>query len=348
MNTNYSAQGSATIKRLRNGDTLYLTLEGNGIALFQSIDPTALSPTPSPSWKVKANQPELTPKITSARGSSVTLSNHTWKYRGTLLVFSGALDGDYTKDSTGKFEMNKSTGALRIISDLASVTNYGNEVLTYSCTATVGDLSYNFTRDRDITIVRAGAGTYTGVLTATAMQIGGTETSTIKSKFYEGTVEKDSYYIKWFKNGSEEEITKFRGNKSIEVTRDDVSGSTLFVAHFFANSSAIEPLARAAIRIIDNNDEYQVNFIYASDNRFVDEGKPVVIKGQIINATTNSAVTPISATWRCAVMDTQNWDEIRSVEGDTVTITTQDTDRITNGVALQNDIEVVASVDFAI
>lgn len=347
MRTTYSAQGSATVKRLRNGDTLYLTLEGNGIALFQGIDPTALSPTPTPSWKVAANQPMLTPKVTSARGNTVTITNHQWKYNGTALIFNGAIDADFTKDSTGKFEMNASTGALKIIDDIASASNYGNDVLTYSCTVKVGELSYNFTRDRDISIVRMGAGIYTAVLVASAMQIGDGETSTIKSYLYAGTELATDYYIRWFKNGEDSELTKFAGSKNVTITRDDVDGSTLFIAKFYSSSTSTQVIARAVQRIIDNKDEFQVNFVFVSDNRTVDAGKPVTMKGQVINTTTNSVMTLTNPKWKITVMDTQNWKEIRTVENtDSVTVTTEDTDRTVDGVEQQNDVELIGEVEF--
>ena len=38
MAESYSAQNSITIKRLRSNDSLMLTFENNGIALFQAVD----------------------------------------------------------------------------------------------------------------------------------------------------------------------------------------------------------------------------------------------------------------------------------------------------------------------
>ena len=357
--TQFSASGSATVKRLRNGETLYLTLEGNGVPLFQGIDPSALSPTPIPSWKVEANQPEETPKVTSSRGSTVKISNHSWKYNGVALEFTGATDGAYTKDSTGKFKMNKSTGALRIIDDLASTSNYANDVLTYSCLATVGDLTFEMTRDREISIVRMGAATYSGALVATKMQIGTGETSVITSSLYSGTGAVSNYYMKWYKNNESSEIMKFASKKQITVGRDDVDGSTLFIGCFFANSTSNEPLAKVGIRIVDNNDEYMVVFTFVSSNRIVDEGKPVTLKGQIVNTTTNSIVDTANANpkWKITAYDTQNWQKTQEVHTDTITITTADTDRsveITNAngskqkVEQQNDIELVGEVEFTL
>lgn len=350
MSTNYSAKGSATVRRLKNGDTVYLTLEGNGIALFQGIDPTALTPTPTPSWKVAANQPELRPKFTSARNNTIKIVNHEWKYMGTLLVFTGASDGSYTKDSTGKFEMNKATGALKIISDLADSDNFGNNVLTYTGKIEAGETTYTLSRDRDVTIVKMGAGIYTGVLTATKMQIGDGETSVIKTALYAGTALATDYYVKWFKDGDTNEITKFKGQKSITVGRDDIDSSTLFLAIFFASSAATQPLARSGIRIVDNQDEFMVVYQFVSDNKAVDTRKPVTMKGQVINTTKNSVVdlTNANPSWESVVMDTQHWVEIRTVNSDTVTITTDDTDRTYNGVKEENDVEIEGSVNFTL
>ena len=72
----YSAQGSITIKRLRNGDNFFISLEvTNGIPLFQGVDEK--TGAVSPDWTVAANQPIITPRVTSARGNSVSLSMHT-------------------------------------------------------------------------------------------------------------------------------------------------------------------------------------------------------------------------------------------------------------------------------
>ena len=85
----YSAQGSITIKRLRNGDNFFISLEiTNGVPLFQGVDEK--TGTASPDWTVPANQPIITPKVTSARGNAVDLSFHSWKYNGVALNFNGA------------------------------------------------------------------------------------------------------------------------------------------------------------------------------------------------------------------------------------------------------------------
>lgn len=339
MSNQYSAQGSITVKRLRSGDTLFLTFDNNGIPLYQGVDPT--SGAVSPDWSVAANQPLQTPKVTSARGNSVTLSDHAWKYNGTLLVFSGAEDGNYTKDTTGKFEMNTATGALKVIANLASATNYANDTMEYSCTATVAGVEYTLTKTIDITIQSVGASSYEGLLSATTEQISSAITSTqIASKLILGTSELSSYYVKWYKTDLTSEWTDKAGQKTITVTRDDVDGTTLFIAAFYAAQGDSTPVARAAIRIIDASDGFQIVYAITSDNKTVDTGKDVVVTGKIVNMRTNAEVTATGAVWTTEVMNTKSWTATQSVSSNVVTVTTADTDT-SDG---ENDVEVTGSV----
>ena len=90
--SDYSAQGSITIKRLRNGDSLYISFNTNGKPLYQGVDTSTGSV--SPDWTVAANQPIITPKVTSVRGNTVVRSSHQWKWNGQTLLFTGATSAD--------------------------------------------------------------------------------------------------------------------------------------------------------------------------------------------------------------------------------------------------------------
>lgn len=339
---NYSAQGTLTIKRVRNGDTLFLTFDNNGIPLYQGVDPT--SGVVSPDWTVAANQPIQTPKVTSARGNSVYLSNHAWSYNGNTLVFSGAQDGNYIKDSTGKFEMNPSTGELKMIANLASKINFANDTLIYSCTATVNGIESTLTKSVDVTIQSVGASSYAGLLTATTEQLSSTVPSAqIASKLFLGTSDLSSYYVKWYKEDLFHEWTDKAGQKTITVTRDDVDGTTLFIAEFYANQGDANSVTRAAIRIIDVSDGFQIVYAITSDNKVVDTGKNVTVTGSIVNMRTNAAVTAENAKWTTEVMNTKTWTATQSVNSDTVTVTTADTDT-DNG---ENDVEIVGTVEWS-
>ncbi len=346
MANNYSAQGSITIRRLRNGDTLFISFDNNGKPLYQGVDTT--SGNVSPDWTNPENQPMLTPKVTSARGASLTLSNHTWKYNGNTLVFNGAEDGDFIIDSTGKFEMNPTNGALKIIANLASTTNYASDTLSYSCTATLQGVEYNLSKDADITIQASGASSYTGTITATTEQITAAVTSTtLRTDLHLATTDYRAsgldYYVKWYKQDLDHQWTDKAGQKDITVTRDDVDGTTLFIAEFYENSSSATPVCRAAIRIIDASDDFQIIYTITSTNKTVDTGKPVTVTGRIVNMRTNSQVTAPGATWQTQVMDKTTWAPTQTVNSNVVTVTTADTDT-ENG---QNDVEVTGSVTWS-
>lgn len=354
----YSAQNSITVRRLRNGDTLFITIENNGVALYQSVD-TATGLV-SPSWGTGTSQvhPVLTPKVTSARGNTVTLSGHTWSYNGTALSFNGSavtVDGvSYTLSTTdSRFGMS-SAGALVILGDLASKSNPASDNLTYSCTATCASVSYTLTKSVDIQIQNGGASAYYGTILADTQQLSATVTSaTLKTALYQGGTRVTSYYVKWEKDS--EEWTAKAGQASPTVTISDVDGTQLFIANFYLSSTDTTPVFVAAIRITDTNDDYHVGHRYVNadgtttgtPNREVSTSSPVYVQSYIINVRTNQEITsPSSASWTSYIMDKDTWDALSTIAGsgatNLVTITTAHTD--VDGA--QKDVEVVSEVTF--
>ena len=353
MNT-YSAQNSITVKRLRNGDTFFITLENNGIALFQGVDPTTGNVTPD--WTQAANQPIITPKVTSARGNTVSLGSHRWNYNGNDLNFNGAVSGDWRTDSTGKFQLNTTTGALRIIANLASATNVAADTLTYSCVATVTGVDYNLTKSVDVQIQNVGASSYYGTINATSEQL--TELvsqTTVATKLYLGSKEQSGYAVKWYKDDT---LWSDKSGASITVNRGDVDGTQLIIAEFYKNASDTTPVFRAGIRIIDTLDDFHVEHRYVNSdkttnnaNREVDTGKPVYVEAYVVNVRTNTELTSItSAKWVSNVMDKDSWTSLLRVPAsgtntgatNLVTITTAQTD--VNGA--EKDVEVVSEVEW--
>lgn len=338
----YSAQGSITIKRLRNGDNFFISLEiTNGVPLFQGVDEK--TGVPNPDWTVAANQPIITPRVTSARGNSVDLSSHSWKYNGVALNFNGAETDGWKADSTGKFKMNVSTGALRIVQNLASEVNCANDTLTYECVATISGVEYNLTKSIDILIQTVGANGYIGFIIASTEQLTAEVTScTLDTKLMLAADYVTSYYVKWYKDDTL--WTAKNGQKSITVGRNDVDGTQLFIAEFYKDSSSNTPLYRAGVRIIDTLDEFQVQLAITSANKEVSPGNNVVVEAKVVNMRTNTVVSPAGAVWSLRVMEKKNWSEKRLVSTNTITITTADTDNPTTGE--ENDVEIHAEVDF--
>lgn len=339
MAYDFSAQNSITIKRLRSSDSLTLTFDNNGIPLFQGVDEKTGAVTPD--WTKAANQPIRTPKVISARGLGVTLSGHTWTYNGLTLNFNGASSGEWRTDSTGKFQMNTSTGAIKVVRNLASKTNIASDVLYYRCIATVAGVEYTLNKELPITIQSIGANSYYIAILATTEQLTSKVTSaTLTTKLYASANEVTDYYLKWYKD--DEAWAAKNGQKSITVGRSDVDGTQLFIAEAYKTSADAQPIARAGIRIIDTADEFQVVCYISSTNKEVDVGSPVTVSAKIVNMTTGATYTPSSASWKMNVMNKENWTSLKSSSSSSISVSTTETDR--NGQFY--DVDVVAECDF--
>lgn len=320
----YSAQAGITIRRLRNGDTLYLTLEVGAKPLFQAVDPQ--TGIVSPDWTVAANQPVITPNVNSTRQNTVNLSNHSWTHNGSVLNFNGATSGGYTTDSTGKFACNLSTGALKIIGNLASPSQMANDTLQYSVDATVGGILYHLSKSIDVQIQAAGASSYFGFINASTTQLdSGHSSATLQANLWLSTSPVNSFYVKWYKGNTP--WTAMNGQQSVTVNRSDIDASQLIIAEFYKTSSDTDYVAKAAITLIDTLDEILIVPYISSSNKEVDTNKPVTIAVRIVKASDGSTLTPSSPTYKHEVYDGDTWNILRTVTTATVQITTADTDQ---------------------
>lgn len=343
--SDYSAQGSITIKRLRNGDSLYISFDTNGKPLYQGVDTSTGSIAPD--WTVAANQPIITPKVTSVRGNTVVRSSHQWKWNGQTLLFTGATsaDGKWRTDTTGKFQINISIGddegSLKIIGNLANVNAVANGELEYSCVATLSGTNYNITKSIDVVIQNMGASSFYGYIVASPQTLDSTNTtSLLKAGLQSGADEITSFHVKWYMDDTA--WTAMDGNKQITVGRSDVNGTQLFIAEFYLKASDTSPVARAGVYVIDSLDEHIIVFDYTSTAREVAPGQDVTVKAKVVNTRTNSVVTLTNPTWKCDVMEKDSWQSIKHSTTDSITITTTETDRNNK----ENDVEVVAEVEF--
>lgn len=356
---NITVQNHFTIRRLRTGDTLFLTLAGNGIPLMQTVNSATGKTTPD--WTVEANQPVLTPKVNTASGNPVTLGLHKWLYNGSELTFTGAESDGWTLDSTGKFKMNGTSGALRVVADLGGADNLDGDVLQYSCVATAGEVDYPMTRSVDIQIFGSGASVYYGMINATTEQLTANATSSaITTRLFFGNEEKTGYAVKWYKD---EELWSAKGNgASITVNRGDVDGMQLIIAEFYETDEDALPVFRAGIRIIDTLDDYFVShrYVVSPTNRTttganveVAPDKPVYLEAYVVNVRTNVELTGITdAKWVSNVMDKDTWTSLLRVPttgentGATnlVTVTTAQTD-IDDA---EKDVVVVSEVEWSL
>lgn len=336
----YSAQSSITVKRLRTGDSLFLTLELNGKPLYQAVDDQTGSVVPD--WSVDANRPVITPKVASTRGNAVSLSFHEWKYNGATLNFNGTTSGSYTLDSTGKFGLNVNNGALKIFNNLASVDNTASDTLSYSCIATIAGVEYNLSKTIDVQIQKAGASSYFGFITASTLQLDSTVSeATLITELWLAATEVSGYYVKWYKDNTE--WTDKRGQSTITVTRDDIGGQQLFIAEFYLREGDANYIYRAGITIIDTLDEIIVVPYISSTNKEVDTDNPVTVSARIIRAKDCSVLSPSNPVWQFILMDGTTWEELDTSSSTSVKVTTEHTDQ-EDGSA--HDVVVLVEVSF--
>lgn len=347
------AQGVVPVKRLRDSDTLTLTLEGNGKPLFQAVDTEAANADGSagvvPDWSKAENQPVLTPKCVSARGNAVVLSMHQWEYLGTAVNFNGASSGGWTTSSDGRFQMNTATGALKIVKNLASKTNIANDSLRYKCVATVAGVEFSLEITVDVVIQPAGSAAYIGTLWTNNSVLDETHASTvINSTLYIGQTTVSDYTVKW---EGKDGVLSGKDGKTLTVTRDMVDSNTLFVANFYRTGSST-PCYRAGIRIADTADIYAVQT--AVDGNYVTATSGVKVTATVVNVKTNSAVTLKNASWVATVYYASAAQSgttgaeiktIRTEKNNQVTITSKDTDILENGKTVLRDVNVNFSVE---
>lgn len=329
MANNYSAQATATIRVLRTNDNLTLIFNNNGIVLYQAID--TVTGAISPDWTIPANQPIRTPVVHTTQGALATITMHKYKYNGQEINFEdGVTSEGWTTDTTGRFQLKQSDGSIKIIKNLASEINYADDILSYECQVSVAGVEYNMTFDMTIAIQKMGASSFYGALMASSNKLTEAKpTITIDSVLFQGGMQMSAYDVVWFK-GTTEWTTKT--GKTISVTRADVDSSQLIIAEFRKDGTVV---ARAGLTIVDEADEYKLLPQITSKNKEIVQpyedtagnmiaGKSVTLKFVLINMRTKAEVTPASASYVTTLLSRNDWQEIRTVNSNIVTVTPTD------------------------
>ena len=317
--TIYSAQGCIPVRRVRNNDSLSISIESTQ-PLFQGVDANNDNATPFPNWETDdAARPILTPVVKSAKGNIVSLSNHHWKYGDTLLVFSGSTSGTFQLTGDGKFGMD-ANGRLKIFKNLASSSSTSSDTLTYSGTAKIGDSS---TQDVSgfvtILIQPMGNNSYMGWITANRSILTDApneNTATLSARLWLSTTELTDFSVKW-KNSAGEVLGS---DKTLTVTRDMANGSTLITCEFY-HKDAQNACFRAGKVMTDNADEYVI--VGEVSNLIGDND--ATITGRIKNTRTNAIVTPTNVAWNAKVYKDNN-ELIKQVSSNVITISKSESD----------------------
>lgn len=318
--TNYSAQGCIPVRRVRNNDSLSISIESTQ-PLFQGVDANNDNATPFPNWETDDTiRPILTPVVKSAKGNIVSLSNHHWKYGDTMLVFSGSTSGTFQLTGDGKFGMD-ANGRLKIFKNLASSSSTSSDTLTYSGTANTsgGSSTQDVSGFVTILIQPMGNNSYMGWITANRSiltDVQNENTATLSARLWLSTTELTDFSVKW-KNSAGKVLGS---NKTLTVTRDMVNGSTLITCEFY-HKDAQNACFRAGKVMTDNADEYVI--VGKVSNLIGD--KAATITGSIKNTRTNDIVTPTNVAWNAKAYKDNN-ELIKEVNSNVITIAESESD----------------------
>lgn len=255
---------TAAVRRILKGDTLSLSLQTNGVPLFQGLNPDTF--TVSPNWSESGTHPIITPSVGSARKNNVTLTNHAWAYNGNNLEFGSSGTGWETSTVDGRFKLNHADGSLAIIADLASKVNQDSDTLTYSGDAVLGASIYPMQKSIDILVSILGGSSYFGGVSAdtTVLSKGQTEANLRPWLFNSAGGEVSTYSINLYR-GSGTDLAGTYNNPASGITihRDKtgdadklyVDSHQLFVLEFIVDGAAVY---RTGISIDDISDIYQL------------------------------------------------------------------------------------------
>ena len=288
---------TAPVRRTLKGDTLSLSLQTNGVPLFQGLNPDTF--TVSPKWSESGKHPVITPVIGSARKNNVTLTSHAWAYNGKDLGFSFSGTGWETSAVDNRFKLNHTDGSLSIVADLASKVNQDSDTLKYSGVAVSGASTYPMEKSIDILVSMLGGSSYFGGVSAdtTVLSKGQTQAVLKPWLFNSAGGEVSSYSVKLYRGSGADLAGTYNNPQSgITIHRDKTGDSDklyvdshqLFVIEFIVDGAAVY---RTGISIDDISDIYQLALNSIGQ---VDEDSNQTFRCIVTNCETGKAPRSIS------------------------------------------------------
>ena len=281
---------TAPVRRTLKGDTLSLSLQTNGVPLFQGLNPDTF--TVSPKWSESGKHPVITPVIGSARKNNVTLTSHAWAYNGKDLGFSFSGTGWETSAVDNRFKLNHTDGSLSIVADLASKVNQDSDTLKYSGVAVSGASTYPMEKSIDILVSMLGGSSYFGGVSAdtTVLSKGQTQAVLKPWLFNSAGGEVSSYSVKLYRGSGTDLAGTYNNPQSgITIHRDKTGDSDkLYVDEFIVDGAAVY---RTGISIDDISDIYQLALNSIGQ---VDEDTNQTFRCIVTNCETGKAPRSIS------------------------------------------------------
>lgn len=249
--------GSITLKRLKKGVNVVLSIETENAALYQGWnDKTS---TPAPNFQTPANQPILVPKAVATNGQTATITNGSWYYNNTLLVVTTTATSEgFYKCSDARFAINPSNYKLRIIDNIASASNTSNDMFTFKCSGEAASTSYESEATAELHLQIVGS-------SAAALYIEGgctlslaNPSTKLKARFFIDGAEITSGYSYLF---FDESNTPLQDSTSREftATRDMIDGiGGIYCSAYKTGDSKKVALSTDFHKITDISDEYEL------------------------------------------------------------------------------------------
>lgn len=259
-------QGSLTLKRLKKGLNVILSLECTSGTLYQGYNDT--SKEVSPDWTIEANQPVVTPKAIASDGSATDITTGTWKYNNTTLIFSVAdntTDSWITATNNAAFQYQPSTKALKIVRNLASASNVVNDTLEFQCSGEAGTTSFDAAASITVHLQPVGSSTAAVYVTAAPQTLTSSNTtSTLTAHFYISGKEQTSgqYWLKWTDEaGKELAKGEISTTRTCAVTRADITAIGGAYCYVYADSGYQTAICSDFVKIIDTADDYELEVV---------------------------------------------------------------------------------------
>ena len=249
--------GSITLKRLKKGVNVVLSIETENAALYQGWnDKTS---TQAPNFKTPANQPILVPKAVATNGQTASITNGTWYYNNTMLVVTTTATSEgFYKCSDARFAINPSNYKLRIIDNIASASNTSNDMFTFKCSGEAASTSYESEATAELHLQIVGS-------SAAALYIEGgctlslaNASTKLKARFFiDGGEITSGYSYSFFdeKNNNRQDST----SREFTATRDMIDGiGGIYCSAYKTGDSKKTALATDFHKITDIGDEYEL------------------------------------------------------------------------------------------
>ena len=322
--------GSITLKRLKKGVNVVLSIETENAALYQGWNGSAL--TAAPNLQTPANQPIVVPKAVATNGQTASITNGTWYYNNTMLVVTTTATSEgFYKCSDDRFAINPSNYKLRIIDNIASASNTSNDMFTFKCSGEAASTNYEAEATAELHLQIVGS-------SAAALYIEGgctlslaNASTKLKARFFiDGGEITSGYSYRFFdeKNKTLQDST----SREFTATRDMIDGiGGIYCSSYKTGDSKKTALATDFHKITDIGDEYELEASVDKDWDGVNSQRVTAhvyrfVAGQKGEEITSSLKGTFTHTFASSIKNT----ELGTKTGVTVEVGTEIWGKITN------------------